>query len=243
MSNASLWAATGCSTCTLKCMSEVGHRQGLLNRVGAPACARRSSLVKDRYPHAGNLFNESSEVRRLLLLMGPAMTLPGRRKLFERAAQALRSIEPIPVRNHHDEPTSFPARTNGQRHARHQHLRPQKARHLRRDGPGSNRYANALRAFGVRKGYCAAVTSPSRIEFPLPFFAFAKLGAVPINMRYPPRETVYTLSESAAKFAIFDKLAAYVQNDLVKGVGPDPSHSHGCCRESRHDVRCAVEAH
>ncbi|MGY4627058.1 class I adenylate-forming enzyme family protein [Bradyrhizobium sp. USDA 4486] len=73
----------------------------------------------------------------------------------------------------------------------------------------SNKYANALRAFGVCKGDCIAVMLPNCIEYPLLWFAIAKLGAVmvPVNMRYTPREIEYVLSDTQAKFAVVDKSA------------------------------------
>lgn len=73
----------------------------------------------------------------------------------------------------------------------------------------SNKTAHALRAFGVRKGDRIGVMLPNRIEFPILWFAFAKLGAVlvPVNMHYTPREIGYVLSDTQAKFAIVDELA------------------------------------
>lgn len=70
----------------------------------------------------------------------------------------------------------------------------------------SNKYAHALRAFGVRKGDRIGAMLPNRIEFPILWFAVAKLGAVmvPINMRYTPREIEYVLSDTQAKFAVVD---------------------------------------
>lgn len=70
----------------------------------------------------------------------------------------------------------------------------------------SNKYAHALRAFGIRKGDRIGVMLPNRIEFPILWFAMAKLGAVivPINMRYTPREIKYVLSDTQAKFAVVD---------------------------------------
>ena len=51
------------------------------------------------------------------------------------------------------------------------------------------------------------VMLPNRIEFPILWFAFAKLGAVmvPINMRYTPREVEYVLSDTQARFAVVDE--------------------------------------
>lgn len=73
----------------------------------------------------------------------------------------------------------------------------------------SNKYARALRAFGVRKGDRIVVMLPNRIEFPVLWFAFAKLGAVlvPINLAYTPREIEYVLSDTQAKAIIVDESA------------------------------------
>lgn len=73
----------------------------------------------------------------------------------------------------------------------------------------SNRYAHALRAFGVRKGDRVGVILPNRIEWPTVWFAIAKLGAVmvPINMYYTPREIEYIISDTQARFAIVDESA------------------------------------
>lgn len=73
----------------------------------------------------------------------------------------------------------------------------------------SNRYAHALRAFGVRKRDRVGVMLPNRIEWPTVWFALAKLGAVmvPINMHYTPREVEYIVSDTQAKFAIVDESA------------------------------------
>ncbi|MET4036290.1 MULTISPECIES: class I adenylate-forming enzyme family protein [unclassified Bradyrhizobium] len=73
----------------------------------------------------------------------------------------------------------------------------------------SNRYAHALRAFGVRKGDRVAVMLPNRIETPILWFAIAKLGAVmvPISMQYTPREVEYVVSDTQAKSAVVDESA------------------------------------
>lgn len=70
----------------------------------------------------------------------------------------------------------------------------------------SNKYARALRAIGVRKGDRIGVMLPNCIDFPILWFALAKLGAVmvPINMRYTPREIAYVLIDTRAAFAIID---------------------------------------
>lgn len=74
---------------------------------------------------------------------------------------------------------------------------------------GSNLYAHALRAFGVRKRDRVGVMLPNRIEWPTVWFALAKLGAVmvPINMHYTPREVENIISDTQAKFAIVDESA------------------------------------
>ncbi|SPP98206.1 class I adenylate-forming enzyme family protein [Bradyrhizobium vignae] len=73
----------------------------------------------------------------------------------------------------------------------------------------SNKYAHALRALGVLKGDRIGVILPNRIEFPILWFAIAKLGAVlvPVNVLYTPREIEYVLSDTQAKFAIVDESA------------------------------------
>ncbi|APG14903.1 acyl-CoA synthetase [Bradyrhizobium japonicum] len=73
----------------------------------------------------------------------------------------------------------------------------------------SNKYAHGLRALGVRKRDRIGVMLPNRIEFPVLWFAIAKLGAVmvPINMRYTPREIEYVLNDTQAKFAVVDEAA------------------------------------
>lgn len=73
----------------------------------------------------------------------------------------------------------------------------------------SNKYAHALREFGVRKGDRIGVMLSNRIEFPILWFALAKIGAVmvSINMRYTPREIEYVLSDTKAKFAVVDESA------------------------------------
>ncbi|MDF0581961.1 class I adenylate-forming enzyme family protein [Bradyrhizobium yuanmingense] len=76
----------------------------------------------------------------------------------------------------------------------------------------SNKYAHALRAFGVRKHDRIGVMLPNSIAFPILWFAIAKLGAVmvPINMRYTHREIEYVLSDTQTKFAVVDQSATSV---------------------------------
>lgn len=73
----------------------------------------------------------------------------------------------------------------------------------------SSKCANALRGFGVRKRDRIGVMLPNRIEFPILWFAIAKLGAVmvPINMRYTSKEIEYVLSDTQAKLVVVDESA------------------------------------
>lgn len=73
----------------------------------------------------------------------------------------------------------------------------------------SNKYAHALRSLGVRKCDRIGVMLPNRIEFPILWFALAKLGAVmvPIDVRHTPREIEHVLSDTQAKFAVVDESA------------------------------------
>ncbi|UWU75843.1 acyl--CoA ligase [Bradyrhizobium huanghuaihaiense] len=76
----------------------------------------------------------------------------------------------------------------------------------------SSQYAHALREFGVGKGDRIGVMLPNRIEFPILWFACAKLGAVlvAINMRYTAREVAYVLGDAQAKFAVVDESVSSV---------------------------------
>lgn len=72
---------------------------------------------------------------------------------------------------------------------------------------GSTRYANMLRTAGIRKGDRIGIMLPNRLEYALVWFACAKLGAVavPINMRYTPREIEFVMADTLAKFAVVDE--------------------------------------
>ncbi|MDA9521232.1 acyl-CoA synthetase [Bradyrhizobium sp. CCBAU 11434] len=103
---------------------------------------------------------------------------------------------------------SMRARTHGSALAVDMFERDERATYAEMD-LRSNRCAHALRTFGVRKGDRIGVMLPNRLEFPILWFAFAKLGAVlvPINIRYTPREIEYVLSDTQARFAIVDESA------------------------------------
>lgn len=157
--------------------------------------------------------------------------------LKERVAKALRKIEAL--ESAYETVTvgqlvSMRARTHGSTLAINVFERGQRATYSEMDR-SSNKYARALRAFGVRKGDRVGVMLPNRIEFPILWFALAKLGAVmvPINMRYTPREVEYVLADTEARFAIVDESAwpvfsamnpwpHSISNDRVLRIG-DPS--------------------
>ncbi|MBP8001003.1 MAG: AMP-binding protein [Chloroflexi bacterium] len=66
----------------------------------------------------------------------------------------------------------------------------------------ANKVANALRSLGVVKGERVAVMLPNGIEFPITWFALAKLGAiiVPVNINYQDHDLTYALQDSQAGF-------------------------------------------
>ncbi|MGL3210609.1 class I adenylate-forming enzyme family protein [Bradyrhizobium sp. BR 1433] len=132
-------------------------------------------------------------------------------QLQDRVAQALCSLDAL--ESAYETVTvgqlvSLRARTHGSATAIDIFERGERATYIEMDRR-SNSYAHALRTFGVRKGDRIGVMLPNRIEFPILWFAFAKLGAaiVPINMRYTAREIEYILSDTQAKFAIVDESA------------------------------------
>lgn len=134
-----------------------------------------------------------------------------RAQLRERVTNALRKLdacesayETITI----GQLVSMRARTHGPSTAIDVFERGERATYSEMDR-WSNRYAHALRAFGVRKGDRIGVMLPNRIAFPIVWFAIAKLGAVlvPINMRYTPREIEYVLNDTQAQFAIVDETA------------------------------------
>lgn len=132
-------------------------------------------------------------------------------ELQERVAKALRKIEAIEAAYETvtiGQLISMRARTHGSTIAINVFERDERATYSEMDR-SSNKYAHALRAFGVRKRDRVGVMMPNCIAFPILWFALAKLGAVmvPINMRYTPREIQYVLSDTQAKFAVVDKSA------------------------------------
>lgn len=87
----------------------------------------------------------------------------------------------------------------------------------------ASRIANALQARGVRQGDRAGVMLPNGLDFPLIWFALAKLGAVivPVNSHYHDRDLAYALSDAQASFFIVhaDYLAQWGRvRDQLAGV-------------------------
>ncbi|MCC8949395.1 acyl--CoA ligase [Bradyrhizobium sp. Arg62] len=132
-------------------------------------------------------------------------------RLQERVANALRKIAELESAYENitvAQLVSKRARTHGSTIAIDVFDRGERATYFEMDR-SSNKYAHALHAFGMRKGDRIGVMLPNRIEFPILWFALAKLGAVmvPINMRYTPREIEYVFSDTQAKFAVVDESA------------------------------------
>lgn len=130
-------------------------------------------------------------------------------RLKERVANALRKVEVLETAYKTitiGQLVSMRAKTHGSSIAIDVFERGERASYIEMDR-SSNKYAHALRVIGVRKGDRIGVMLPNRIEYPILWFAIAKLGAVmvPINMRYTRREIEYVLSDTQAKFAVVDQ--------------------------------------
>lgn len=131
--------------------------------------------------------------------------------LQERVAEALRRTEaleaaymPMTI----GELVSLRAHTHGSTVAYDFFERGQRATYAEMERL-ANQYARALHGFGVRKGDRVALLLPNRLEFPVLWFACAKLGAimVPINLRYTSREIEFVLRDTQTKFAVVDETA------------------------------------
>lgn len=97
-----------------------------------------------------------------------------------------------------------------------------------------NRLANVLHGLGIVKGERVSVMLPNGFDFPMAWFALARLGAVmvPTNISYVEKDLHYILSDSGAKAiilnadyaprvkAIADQLPA-LEHILVVGEAPD----------------------
>lgn len=141
--------------------------------------------------------------------MPPTNATPS--ELHDRVINALRRIEALESAYETitvGQLVSMRARTHGSTTAIDVFERGERATYSEIDR-WSNKYAHALRAFGVGKGDRIGVMLPNRIEFPILWLAFAKCGAVlvPLSMRYTPREIEYVLSDTQAKAAIVDESA------------------------------------
>jgi acyl-CoA synthetase (AMP-forming)/AMP-acid ligase II len=68
----------------------------------------------------------------------------------------------------------------------------------------ANRAANVLKSIGVEKGDRVGVMLPNGVDFPIVWFALAKLRAVivPVNINYHDHDLAYTLDDSQADFFI-----------------------------------------
>jgi len=68
----------------------------------------------------------------------------------------------------------------------------------------ANKTANVLRSFGVGRGDRVAVMLPNGVDFPIVWFALAKLRAVivPVNINYHDHDLTYTLEDSQSGFFI-----------------------------------------
>ncbi len=67
-----------------------------------------------------------------------------------------------------------------------------------------NKTANALTSLGVTKGERVAVMLPNGVDFPIVWFALAKVGAViaPVNINYHDHDLTYTLDDSQAGYFV-----------------------------------------
>lgn len=142
------------------------------------------------------------------MLISTKMTQP---QLQKRVASALRKIEALESAYETitiGQLVSMRATTHGSRIAIDVFERGERATYSEMDRL-SNKYARALRAFGIRKRDRIGLMLPNCIDFPILWFAVAKLGAVmvPINLRYTPREIECVLSDTQTEFAVVDRAA------------------------------------
>ncbi|WP_407114605.1 class I adenylate-forming enzyme family protein [Bradyrhizobium sp. LMG 9283] len=139
------------------------------------------------------------------------VTILAQTQLQERVANASRKIEALESAYETitvGQLVSMRAQTHGSASAIDVFERGERATYSELDR-ASNKCARALRSFGLRKRDRIGVLLSNRIEFPILWFAIAKLGAVmvPVDMRYTPREIEYVLSDTQANFAVVDESA------------------------------------
>lgn len=151
---------------------------------------------------------KASKILRLLMVTGTKSTYTQLQECVSDALRRNESLESTYKAITVGQLVSIRARTHESRVAIDVFERGESATYSEMDR-SSNKFANALRAFGVRKGDRVGVMLPNCIEFPLLWFAIAKLGAVlvAINLRYTAREIEYVLSDTQAKFAVVDNSA------------------------------------
>ena len=67
-----------------------------------------------------------------------------------------------------------------------------------------NRFANALIAFGVKKGDCVAIYLPNCPQYVIAYYATFKIGAIvaPVNPLYTPRELEHQVKDAGAETII-----------------------------------------
>jgi fatty-acyl-CoA synthase len=84
----------------------------------------------------------------------------------------------------------------------------------------ANRLAHALRALGVRHGDRVSTLAQNRVEYPVVYFALAKLGAVhvPVNFRYREGEIRYTIAQSEASVVLHAAEFADVLHGLCRDL-------------------------
>ena len=70
-----------------------------------------------------------------------------------------------------------------------------------------NKTANALTSLGVTNGERVAVMLPNGVDFPIVWFALAKVGAiiVPVNINYHDHDLTYTLDDSQVGYFVVHK--------------------------------------
>lgn len=91
----------------------------------------------------------------------------------------------------------------------------------------SNRLAQVFHQQGIAPGERVAVMLPNSADFPIVWFALAKVGAVmvPVNVQYQEDDLRYTLQDSGAVFAVVSAERAAIVQQLqprcpaLRGIG------------------------
>ncbi len=92
----------------------------------------------------------------------------------------------------------------------------------------ANRFARALRAFGLEKGDKVGIVSRNRTEYGIVFFGAAKSGCVLVNVSvlYAPEELEYVLNKADVELLIYEDLFA----EKIQAVLPK-------CPKIRHSIQ------